>query len=440
MAAKLAHLVAFLVVYALFLWASVANFNRYVERYFLKGQHFLFSQFALITSYLSFFSFVYLLSGFFSWKLVALLVSTAESGVILWLVFSKFAQAPSDDYEAGNAIAGAELTMVHPNLDRLVRGASGIALALFPVLGAIILFRYEKGTPEAIRLTLQLTIVWIVLIEYPIRVLYSVWTLASESLREENRVRYLLTQVTTAMAWTPLLALLAWASGLGEESKMVELGGARLTFPPTLLTVLGGFVCLITLLPFALGTTQAKKWRLALLDLRANWARRMTDILSEPTSDAYQRKLTDLRDDIVKHVKRFVEKSPMAAFACRAEIGLSAQESALPGVPQVLAALETVRDSDPRILHLRYCSEVINKISEVDLHLSRLDKREKKKSAGAWAEISRRRREELAGEIQSVRASRSVISITIGFLIAPILTVILSEVGKRAWALLTSTP
>src|SRR4051812_7324736 len=107
----------FLLAYCAWLWGLNLLAKRF-QRDLILGKSFWNGEAALVLSIVPQFLFVYLLSGFFNWKLVVLFLVVAQVGAILGLIISQLLGSATSNWGARGTWAGGEFGMKQPLLMR----------------------------------------------------------------------------------------------------------------------------------------------------------------------------------------------------------------------------------------------------------------------------------------------------------------------------------
>lgn len=260
------HILAFLgflVVYVAWLWASNSLMNR-VKQSILVNETFWSAELSNFLGLTAIFSFIFILSGYFDWRLVAAFFGAAQIGVVMSAVLGGLLGSSTSKWGARSAWAGAEFAMKHTLLMVGIMGLAMLIVIAYPVAAGISYFGLSAG--EVPTRIFQYTLSMLFLVGYPLVLFVLIGALVSENLDEETRTRFFINQLSTLVPNALWIALLFWSFGIAGDGQKLSVGSVPLELSPLLLGVLIGFFVLTVLIPYFIGAQRAKQWRTTLLE------------------------------------------------------------------------------------------------------------------------------------------------------------------------------
>ena len=239
-------------------------FSRRIQRLLSEGRLFLLGQVMLLASVFSLFSFVWLLSGFFSWRLTLFFVLAAEVGGVVTGVLWRFMGSTDLPWAASSTWTGAEIAIRHPWLPQILGIVSALVLLAYPIACGFEFFSHEVPSPDVTVAIFRFTLIALFLPGLLITLPTIVSMLSSRNLDEGTRLRVLLAQGGGLFSNALVIALVLWSFGIVSKGYNFDLGGIPLTASPMLGLVVFVYFAATFLLPFYMGTAQAKKSRRAI--------------------------------------------------------------------------------------------------------------------------------------------------------------------------------
>ena len=431
---KIGSFLLFLFAYVMFIFAGKTLMDK-TKRDLLYGRSFWSTELLMLLGNTAFFVFIYLLSGFFSLPLVIVLLAGAQLGVIIAAILWGFLGSTTTKWGARSMWAGGEFGLKHPALMISLLAISLITSLAYPILAGIAYFKHSIPLPELTALVIQYTLLWVILSGYPLLLPISIGTLVSENLDEETRTRFFVSQLGGLIPTALFLAVAFWAFGIAGTGIEFAISGISFALSPNLLLFLITFFVLTVLLPYLIGARRAAKWRRALFEKREDQLTKILEILGFPPGSLQINELNQLMADLNKEIEKFSEEDKMVAWGILIDRG-----SAPPQLGDLALAYGESRDLDPRFKYLswlrRFAEQVENVIGDLG---QRGTEAEMGKTAEAWAKTYHGRKDDLTKEIKATTHGDSRLWLAVGGGMASIMSPILAEIGKWAWAIFSQS-
>lgn len=411
------------------------------------GKSFWFQEKVLLLNYSMIFVFVYLLSGFWNWALVAAAFSAAHLGIAAFFGLSALLGREEDRYYDRTLVAGAEVAQLnnrYRGIPLFVLKAIMAILWLGYLVSSVWIYFYSSlsGSDRAI-LVLQTTLIAILFRGFIGNLSYLLPLLLSRNLDEDTRARVF---VEVLASMIPQAILFAFAfSGFSETGKDWRHITSALLSASSLYTwmaIVGLFV-VVVFLPFIIGRYRAKAWRDHLARRRRKWLTRAATILAVPTSADYVDRLRELRGEIAQEQNELLTSDQMAAlgeaFQCENVASVD------PAARILIDAHLSCREIDPRFAHLDWLAAFaegrefgLGRISaDIDAKASEA---EKIQLAKRWSKEFRLRKTEQEEDRKFDADSRSPVLVIVTAIVTPISSAILGGIGTYLWKLFEVSP
>lgn len=415
----------FLVVYVAWLWASNFLMKR-VKQSILVNETFWSAELSNLLGLAAIFSFIFILSGYFDWRLVAAFFVAAQIGVVMSAILGGLLGSATSKWGARSAWAGAEFAMKHTLLMLGIMGLAMLIVIAYPVAAGISYFGLSVAEVPVPTRIFQYTLSMLFLVGYPLVLFVLIGALVSENLDEETRTRFFINQLSTLVPNALWIALLFWSFGIAGDGQKLSVGSVPLDLSPLLLGVLIGFFVLTVLIPYFIGAQRAKQWRTTLLEKQISWMGKVEDILESPASSVYLPKLAALQDSLDQEIAEFPRTDPMIAACIQIDQGVISQE-----LEEMAPAYRLARDYDPRFRHLDWLRKMSEKIGEVRADLGKLvTEADMEKAASEWTNYLHPRKLELRKELGQAGKTRTAAVLMVSGFITPIFSGVLSEFAK----------
>jgi MFS family permease len=311
----------------------------------------------LLLTYLAIFVFVYLLSGFWSWPLVALFILVAHFGVALSWILREVLGSPAMKWQSRALWAGREWDANHPELNRWFKYLARALIVLYLSLAGVSFFTLTTSpalTIAALQYTLAFFFITGLVVLGP-----QINIVASKNLDRDTRTLFLASQLGGLIPNALFLALMFLAFGAHGKDSTLDLGtavSAKLWAQVFIVELI--YFILVILLPHIVGNRRAERWREDLTRRKKELLSELTDILGASTSAQYQARLNELQTKVAQSIANFEkdEKDPMIGWGKLIDSG---NISAVPA--EIQAASEQYlecKDDDPRFKHLAWLADL----------------------------------------------------------------------------------
>ena len=347
-------------------------FSRRIQRLLSEGRLFLLGQVMLLASVFSLFSFVWLLSGFFSWRLTLFFVLAAEVGGVVTGVLWRFMGSTDLPWAASSTWTGAEIAIRHPWLPQILGIVSALVLLAYPIACGFEFFSHEVPSPDVTVAIFRFTLIALFLPGLLITLPTIVSMLSSRNLDEGTRLRVLLAQGGGLFSNALVIALVLWSFGIVSKGYNFDLGGIPLTASPMLGLVVFVYFAATFLLPFYMGTAQAKKWRLSLLHKQKSWLEKMVEALDFPAPAQFDSKLRQLSLDLSNEANQIRETDKMVSLGKEFDEIDSREEVPAMAIP-LWEAYHRSRDLEPRFTYMDFLSKLQGEIEQARGELEKVD-------------------------------------------------------------------
>lgn len=418
--------VGFLVVYAAFMWVATVLLKS-TNRAILANKTFWITQLTNLLSTGALFAFVFVLSGYFNARLLAVFFVASQIGVVLAAILGGLLGSATSKWGARGQWAGGEYVVKHAPLTGGLFVLTTLTSIAYPVAAGISYFGLSAAElPVRI---FQYTLCILFLGGYPLLLLFLISALVSENLDEETRTRYLVNQLGSVVFNALWVALVFWSFGIAGTGQKLSIGSVSLALSPLLIGVLIGSFVLTVLIPYLIGAQRAKQWRTTLLEKQQSWMVKLEDVLETPAGSLYLPKLTTLQDSLDQEIAEFAASDPMIAYGIQIDQGDSPR-----AVKDIVLAYQLARDLDPRFKHLDSLRQMSGKVREIRADLGKLaTEPDLEKAAKEWTKYLHPRKEELNKELSHTRKTHTPALLIFSGTIVPIFSVVLSEFARWLW-------
>ena len=375
-----------------------------------------------------FFAMIYLLSGLWSLQLVVLFLAAAQLGVALGAFLNGVLGSSSEKSRSRMRAAGGEIGLRYPKVTVSMYGISSLILVGYVVIGAIIHFRYPWNSQALHVAAVKYTLIGMIFVPN-----IPVWAeiatlLASEELDESTRQQVLINQLAGMVLNALFISLALWAFGVGAGELPATLATMAKTFSTRVTILVLAFPMVVFMLPYWIGTQRGSRFRLHLLGKRRDLTSKLADILETPLGAKYVPDITALHNKVTVELNNTMDSSPVMAF-----------HSANPNpVPASFDAIKYFvadsKDLDPRFQHADDLLKFGGELQEITADLQARPQTSVVRAAERWGRKYEIRKAELAGALDTTHAAKPVVLLAVGTLVSALISSILSDVGKTAWA------
>lgn len=436
--ARILTFVLFLVLYGLYFVVATIYVQRLQEAV-IRGKWFWSSQVGILLSYVTFFLSVYLLSGFYSPALVILFLVAAECGVLVNAIIRGLLSSAEDKSGQRAIWGGAEFGRNHGFLMVLALAIMLVTLAAYPIVVGIAHFRRTISPGDLTLIIFKDSLVAFVFVGYSLLGPVVFGVLSSENVDQRTRTLYLGSQLSGLITTVLYLALAFWAFGFGQSKVGISVGGIPLTISPKLFLLLFIFFFFTILLPYTIGTVQAKNQNLSLSEKKRDFLKRLRDILNEPVGQIYYSHLEEFQGDLNKAISEFQEKDKTIKWLAAYEGDAIPIEKVDKSEKAIIRSFRDSRDLDPRFRYLDDLRKYVSGVREIieDLKEKPTDP-EKKDASRVWAAKYTILEAELEKEIESAGQAKTGVTVVGGFVLTTLATGILGELAKWAGTTIVS--
>jgi len=227
---KILAFVVFLIAFVV--WAlGVAFCTLKLQKDLLEGRSFWSGELTLLVTYVGFFGFIYLLSGFWSLRLVLLFFIAAQLGALIGYVLNVALGAQSEKSGMRALWAGKEIDIKFPRLTMVGQILSGLIFLSYPVVAGVLYFHHVWSSEALKILIVKYSLLLLILSGYPLFIAIMMSILASENLDEDTRQRFFINQLCGMIPTALFVALAIWAFGIGGPGLPFDFAGARQLCP-----------------------------------------------------------------------------------------------------------------------------------------------------------------------------------------------------------------
>ncbi len=427
---------AFLVAYVA--WAlACAWCLKKLQTGLLAGKSFWNGQLMLLLGIAGMFGFIYLLSGLWSLKLVALIFVASQIGTIIGWVPNAIAGNHPEKAGIRTLLAGREIDVTQPKAMKAL-GIVCILIALaYPIVASILFFQHPWGSLILQVLEVKYTVLLLNLSNYVVVLYVNGSILASGNLDEDTRQRIFINQISALIPIAVYIALALWAFGLGGSPYTFNflVIPARTLSLQTLFLLLAFFTVAV-LIPYLIGAHRGRTLNLDLLERFRSYVADLADILEAPTGALYVAKLSDFQKKIDQEKDEYSSNDAMLTFdedAKKNPSTVSAENQ------WIVDAIKKTRDMDPRFSFVDNLSELAKELEEIIADLQQRAGDTIEDAAARWSKRYETRKAEVARKIESAASGKSLITAGVGALVTTIVSGMLSEVAKTAWQWIAET-
>jgi hypothetical protein len=369
--------------------------------------------------------FIYLLTGFFNLTLSTLWVgSTIATTVVSLLVLR-----PGEDtrVKAEAHRTWATYTLVRKGLIGFcgVQVLSILFVVVFPIAVGIVYFTHSRPSLALTEAVLRVTLVTSTVVAYfvigPILIAY----MSSVALDDSTRTRMFIQRSVGLVPSAISFGLLFWAFQITSAGPSVSLGNAPIALSVTLVLLLF-FVFVVTAVgPFAIGLERAKKHRVTLLETRREWLARVLEVFEVPNPDAESAELEALQKEIDNELQRIGKVSILPP---------PIDEESSDWEKRASWAATIVEDSDPTLKHYRWLTKLRADLGKDDQALKEATiPTEQIRLRDGWANIYRRRREDIKTELDGVQQEKTPLILIYSLVLTPIVSLGVTEFARWSW-------
>ena len=429
---KLLLFVAFVAAFGLWVWASL-KVSVKVQRDAQSGRFFWGAQILVLLTYGGFFGFIFILSGWWSWQLVVLLLVATELTTLLALIVNAALGSDSTTIWLRSTWLLTEINARHLELMKLVTRLTLIVYLLYPIVVGISYFRQPLFSHQAQVSVVEYSLLLMVG-SYPFAMVSMMALLSSKELDEGTRQSVFVNQLAGSVPTALLAALGFWAfRAKAEGFRFTVLGATQSISTRALIVMFLFFACLI-LVPFLLGTLRGRRQRSGFLRERSDYLGDLDEILEAPTRATYITKLEALKTEIESRRTTLIQSD--SALVTRVQFS-GADTSKMQPADQLLArALSQTGNLDERFKFVDALSRLETEIDEIVQDLQQRPPATLERAAEKWSRKFKARKTSLDGQAHAESASKSLVTVGVTTAATTIVSGALSLIGKAASSIL----
>ncbi len=435
---KISLFIVFLI--ALIAWVAAASYllKKYPKD-LLRGKTFLTNELVQFHTFFALFGFVWLLSGFLSIKLIILFILCSHIGVIITGILWRLMGTTNLPWAASGMWTGSELGVKHPWMLLVVIIVSTLIYVAYPIMSGICYFNNPIPSPEVTILIFRYTLIAMYVSGFICMLPMAVSMLSSKNLDEGTRLRLLINQGGGLISIALIIALIFWAFGITGKGYNFAVSGIPLTISPILVfVILGYFICTI-LLPYFIGTQQAKKWRINLLGKQKGWVGKLLEVLEFPTPSQYHPKLEHLQNDLVSEEEQLIENDAMVKLGMEIE-DMQSLDSLPLEQRNLIEAYKDSRDLEPRFTYLDFIRHLKKKVGEIVAELAKLENDvDKVDRAKAFSQSYHYQKDDLTKSIEVESKAKLFKNVALVGIASAVITPLLNELSKWIWTTFMQT-
>jgi hypothetical protein len=403
----------------------------------LAGKNFLSSEILLLEGVAMFFGLLYLLSGFWSTKLVLLILVTSHLGALVAWILNLMLASQSEQGGVRILWASNEIAMNHTIAMASLGGLVALPAYAYPIVAGVIFFRHPWGTTVLQVQEVKCTLLLLSLSGYLLNLIVPALILSSENLDEDTRQRSFVNQTVGLMPVAIYIAIAVWAFGLNGTPLTVSVLGfpAHTLAPRTLLLLLGLFAG-STLIPFVIGVQLARRKNLRFAEQQKDFLTSLERILEAPNADAYFEKLEELRGAIASAQSSLVGADRFLTYEKQIR---ESPEGIEPSEKPLADAIEKHRDLDPRLSFLDDLGKLLHEIDEVEADLKKRAPAAVEAAALQWSGKYKGWKEEVSKDLDADSSKKSLVTAGAGTLLSSLILALLSDMAQTAWNWIAQT-
>ncbi len=382
----------------------------------------------IVLTIVGFFALIYLLSGLWSLQLVVMFLAAAQLGVALGAFLNAVLGSSSEKSRSRIRAAGGEIGLRYPKVTVSMFILSGLILAGYVVMGAIIHFRYPWNSQVLHVAAVKYTLIGVIFVPN-----IPVWAemaalLAAEELDETTRQQVLINQLAGMVLNALFISLALWAFGVGAGDLPATLATVVQTFSTRVTILVLAFPMVMFMLPYWIGTQRGSHYRLQLVRKRRELTSKLADILETPLGAKYVPEITALQTQVTTELSNTLDSSPVMTFHSANPVQAPASFDA------IKFFVADSMDLDPRFQHADELVKFDGELKEINADLQAKTQIGVIRTAERWSRKYEIRKADLAGALDTTHAAKPVVLLAVGTILSALISSILSDVGKTAWA------
>ena len=422
---KFVTFVLFVCAYVLWIWAA-AKMTKQLTRPSMRGARMFWAteSFGLLSN-VGFFVLIYLISGFWSWRLLILFIVASQMGMLVAFLLNAILGSQTDESYPRILAAGGEIGLTYPKVAGSFMLVSALVTLAYVVAGGILHFRYPWNSPVLHIAAVKYTLIFLIFGNYPAMMAEVAAMLASENLDENTRQQIFVNQLAGMIPTALFVALALWAFGAGGTEVPATFATISNAFSIRVTVLMVGFFFLLFILPYTIGTRRASRKRLKLLQRKRDLTSKLADLLESPVASKYSPGISQLQHEIAVEWRTLMTSSPV--------LTLDGDPNASEDTKTIAAAVQESRALDPRFVHADDLADLDAELKDISADLQAQPADAMVAAAERWSKKYENRKAELSTKITSTHDTKPLVTAALGMVASALVSSILSGVGQAAW-------
>ena len=402
----------------------------------LQGLPLVSTELLLLPSLAAFFGFIYMLSGFYSGKLVLVMLVAVHLGPLTaWFLTNAFGRN-TKSIVAREFWSGFEIGAQNPRLVLFPIRFTTFMLVCYPFVTGYFYFRYPWGSPVLQSQVIKCTLLLLTLSSYALVAVLVPKMLASENLDDDTRQTIFFTQLGGLIPIGVYLAIGAAAFGIDRNAIRLDVfGAAGKTLSLELLGLLFAFFAVTSLVPYLVGAQRARVKEMELVKRARDIVTEIEDMLAVPGKSTYVEKLEFTGSQLEQGRKLFLQEEPI--FDSYEKISQKIEE-ANENEKRLKSAMDQTGLLDARARYLALLERLQLELTEIAANLQQRREPDIEEAAAKWGKRYEGRKVELTQKLEELEKRRPIVAAGLGSGLVIIVSGILGEVAKAAWTLISS--
>ncbi len=417
--------VLFLCAYVLWIWAATIMTKQLTRPTMRGGRMFWATEIFGLLSNIGFFILIYLISGFWNWRLLFLFLVASQLGILVAFLLNTILGSQNEQSYPRILAAGGEIGLTHPKLVLSLMGISALVMLAYVVASGILHFRYPWNSPALHIAAVKYTLIFLIFGNYPAMMAQVAAMLASENLDESTRQQIFVNQLAGMIPTALFVALALWAFGAGGAEVPATVATVSKAFSLRITLLMMGFFLVLFILPYYIGTQRAGRKRMKLLHRKRDLIGRLADLLESPVAFKYAPGLYELRDEISTEWRALMSSSPV--------LTIDQDPNPTEDTKTIAVAVKESSALDPRFQHATDLARLDAEMKEIGDDLQTQAPDTVVAAAERWSKKYENRKAELASTIAGTHDKKPLVTVALGMVVSALVSSILSGVGQAAW-------
>lgn len=423
---KILLFIAFLVVYILYLTVSVFLLTRFLNK--IKKVSFIENEVMIVVPYLFFFAFVFLAGRFFNLHLLGLTILFSNIGLLITVIVWSLIGNPKTPFKEIGGWAGSDFAVKNVWLTFVSQGLVLTMIIAYPILIGVTYFSHS--TDELIRVSVIKYSLILLLGSYLLTLPLVLGVLSSGFIDEDTRARYFMNQFSSLIGYSLFISLLFWLFNWGKSGHELVLGNLNFNVSPEVFLTVLIFMLAFLFLPYFIGIQKARRLKNEFLEINKRLLSHIVDTINLATEDNLVEKIENLEQEIISEYNSLVSQDKGVETGIRFD--------AMPSEGQVSSTellqykyYKVARPYDSRLVFYDFLNETYQKLIELkDMELAQHDPGTRKLLADKYVAHFKNYKEDLLKKDEAKGKSNPALWIGIMTILSPVLSQVISEVGK----------